>query len=268
MRMIRSTMLALLPLAAALAAVPPASAPGQTHAPRRGHARAAEKPPLSVRLAACHTGTGALARYAVFQASMPSTARADRMWLRFDLQQRLRPDAPWTGVAVPKLGIWNRSLPGRPGFVYIKRVDQLAAPADYRAVVRFRWYDAAGRLVRTARLVTAACRQPDPRPELDVGGLQATPGPRAGEAMYALTLRNGGRGAAGAFAAVLAVDGRPQPALAVPSLAPGEIRTVQLTAPACAPGSFVQVTVDADGAVDEADETNDDVVRPCPLAGR
>lgn len=260
-RMIRSTILAVSALAATLAAAP---------APALGHPRARApmtKPRLAARLAACHTGADPADRYAVFEASMPSLGRTDRMWMRFDLQQRLRPDAPWTGVAVPKLGIWNRSLPGRPGFIYTKRIDQLAAPAAYRTVVRFRWYDASGRLLRRARLLTAACRQPDPRPELGVGGVTAAPGP-PGQATYAITVRNRGRGGAGAFATVLAVDGRPWPALAVPGLAARQSQVVLVSAAACAPGSLIEVTVDPDGAVDEADETNDDVTRPCPLTGR
>ena len=56
-------------------------------------------------------------------------------------------------------------------------------PADYRAQIRFRWYDKKGRLQRSARKTTRACRQPDPRPDLRVlGFVSLAPGRRAGRA--------------------------------------------------------------------------------------
>jgi hypothetical protein len=58
----------------------------------------------------------------------------------------------------------ERADPGRPGFIYTKRVEGLTGPAVYRAVVRFRWSDADGHVLRRARRVTGGCRQPGPAP--------------------------------------------------------------------------------------------------------
>ena len=82
---------------------------------------------------------------------MPALQRTSRMWMRFDLYERTAGGALAATCPVPKFGTWQKSLPGKPGFIYEKRVDQLQAPADYRAQVRFRWYDKNGKLQRSAR---------------------------------------------------------------------------------------------------------------------
>src|SRR3954451_12206295 len=132
-------------------------------------AGAQDRPPLQARLMGCTPGADASARPAAFTASMPALAGTRRMWIRFDLLQRMAGEAEFTPVALPAWGRWERSQPGRAGFIYTKRVRALRAPGAYRARVRFRWYEADGRLQRRAARVTATCRQPDPRPDLRAG---------------------------------------------------------------------------------------------------
>ena len=50
-------------------------------------------------------------------------------------------------------------------YTYIKQVTNLSAPAFYRGVVRFRWLNAKGRLMKTEALRTAVCEQPAPPAE-------------------------------------------------------------------------------------------------------
>jgi hypothetical protein len=131
----------------------------------------AQAPQLSARLTSCTTGATGPDRAAVFTGSMPAVPGTQQMAMRFDLLQR-RPGSPlFRRVAAPKLGAWERSRrdPTLPGYIVTKRVDGLAAPGAYRAVVRFRWYDAHGRVARHARRVTRACRQLDQRPDLTIG---------------------------------------------------------------------------------------------------
>ena len=50
---------------------------------------------------------------------------------------------------------------------------------------------------------------------------------------------------------------------------PGETRRIAFTAPVCGPGEELEVTADATGLVDEADEDDNVLVVPCPPpAGR
>ena len=66
-------------------------------------------------------------------------------------------------------GEWDLSDPRVSGFIIKKRVSGLQGGSnEYRAVVRFRWRNDAGKIVRTGRKgVTVACKQkPDTAPDL------------------------------------------------------------------------------------------------------
>ena len=56
--------------------------------------------------------------------------------------------------------MWRGSDPGVKAYKYLKQVTNLSAPAFYRAVVRFRWLNARGHLIRRAERHTARCVQP------------------------------------------------------------------------------------------------------------
>jgi hypothetical protein len=225
---------------------------------------AQERAPLQARLVACQTGATSATRAAVFTARMPAVEGTERMWIRFDLLQRT-PGAPeYAPVKLPAWGLWQRSEPGRTAFIYTKRVRGLRAPGAYRARVRFRWYDGAGHLQRTATRTTGTCRQPDPRPNLTAGEVTVGGGLGAGSATYLLDVGNEGRGAAGPFAVAMAVAGVPQPPVAVGGVAAGARTVVSIAGPRCAPGSTVRFVLDPEGAVAESDESDDVVDRPCP----
>jgi hypothetical protein len=189
------------------------------------------------------------------------------MAIRFDLLQRGPGDAAFARVTLPAWGRWERSEPGRTGFIYTKTVRALRAPGAYRASVRFRWYAPDGRVVRRARRLTRICRQRDPRPDLQAGALTTAPGLGPGTVTYLLTVRNAGHGAAGPFAVRLATAGMPQSPVAVAGLAPGESRVVELAGPRCVPGATVRFVLDPANAVVESDEADDVVDRSCPVAG-
>jgi hypothetical protein len=201
---------------------------------------------------------------AAFTASMPASPDTHRMAIRFDLQQRTVDGGVWQRVAAPSFGRWERSRAGVAAFVYTKDVHGLAAPGEYRSVVRFRWWSSGGG-VRTVRKVTRSCRQPDHRPNLLAGRVQVAPSSAAGLVGYRLAVKNAGRTPAGAFTVALALGGAEAARTTVPGLAPGAWTTVELLAPPCPAGGSLELRVDADGAVDEASEA-DGVARPaCPL---
>jgi hypothetical protein len=230
-------------------------------------AASAQAPPLRAKLAACTTGPNIADRTATFTGSMPAAHGTRRMWMRFDLLERTAPRGAFAPVKVPGLGVWQKSAPGRSGFIYSQRVQALAAPGAYRAVVHFRWYGRGGKLIRSAHRQTAVCVQPDERPDLTAGRLDAARGPQPGQVTYTLVVRNDGRSAAGPFDVGLLVDGVVQPPqrLAL-GLAAATKQPVAFVAPACAPGSTLTFTLDALGEVDEANEADDVVTRPCPLS--
>lgn len=209
--------------------------------------------PLPLRAARTNCVPGS----ALFSASMPASAASARMAMRFDLERR-RGLGDWQRLAVPRWGVWQRSAPRVPGFVLAKAIAGLSAPAYYRAVVRFRWYDAEGRVLRRARRTTLSCRQQDLRPDLVAGDV--TQAPSGG---YLVVVRNVGRGDAGPSSLTLTVDGVAAEVV-LEGVRAGTERTVAVAARRCAPGSTVAVAVDATGAVDEAHEDDNLVVRPCP----
>ena len=227
----------------------------------------AQRPPLAATLDECHVSPDPALRSAAFTASMPALARTRRMQMRFVLQQRTA-GGGYVTLRLPRWGGWQRSRPGVPGFVYTKRVSGLRAPAHYRAVVRFRWLDARGRVQRRARRVTVACRQPDLRPDLHAGELAADPGPAPGTASYRFTVVNRGRGDAGPFGVVLTANRTPQPEQRLGGLAAGASEVVTLIGPRCAPGSIVRLTVDSASEVVESRERDNPVDAPCPFSAR
>jgi len=219
--------------------------------------------PLKAKLTDCHTGLQAADRFAVFVGQMPALQGTRRMWMRFDLYER-NVGGTWRHLTVPKFGTWQKSLPGKPGFIYEKRVDQLQAPADYRVQVRFRWYDKSGKLQRAARRTTHTCHEPDPRPDLAIGKVTASEA-GMGRLRYAIRVRNDGRSDAGAFDTVLSVDGTAQSPVTVAGLPAGGATNVIVVGQRCELGSQIQIAVDTAGAIDEAREANNAVSRPCPM---
>ena len=211
--------------------------------------------PLRASLASC----SATAHSAVFTASMPAVRGTRTMAVRFDLQQQA-PDGSWTTLKVPGLGVYKRSSTGQTGFVFNQRVQALAVPGSYRALVRFRWYARGDKVLRHATRTTGTCLQPDPRPDLRAGELTAELLADGRTAHYSLTVANTGHGGAGPFAVDLAGVRS-----SVAGLASATSTMVSVDAPACAPGATVSVVLDPLGQVDEADEADDSVQRPCPL---
>lgn len=233
--------------------------------PAGAHAQA---PPLRVKLAACQSGPAATARTATFVGSMPALAGTKRMWMRFDLLARMPPATSYVAMRVPKLGVWQKSAHGRTtsGFVFTQRVQALGAPGAYRALVHFRWYGKAGKLLRSTTRESSTCKQPDQRPDLRAGVLEAFRGPPSGQATYQLAVSNDGHTAAGPFDVVLTVAGTEQPPQRVlGGLAPGASDMVTFLAPRCAPGSTLRFELDAEDEVERSGELDDVVERACPL---
>ena len=206
-------------------------------------------------------------RSAVFKGSMPGIANwSGRMEMRFDLYARAKGATDWAEVEVDGFGDWDLSDPRVSGFIIKKRVSGLQAGYAYRAVVRFRWRSDAGKIVRTGRKVTVACKQPDTAPDLVVREPSIVAGPRNDVVVYQATVSNTGLGTAAPFDVVLAVNGVAQPAQRIGPLAPGASAPVTFQAPRCEAGTIVRFTVDAKAEIPESNETNNALERRCAPA--
>jgi len=214
----------------------------------------------SVKVADCVPALEPAARSATFEARMRAARGSDRMQVRFTLQVRDDGAVRWRKLVAPGFDEWLTSDAGVRRYVYDRTIQNLAASAAYRTVVRFRWVDADGATLKSSRATSPACRQLDLRPNLVPLRLDVAPGLRADERRYVVTVRNAGRSDAGAFAVALGEDRR----IDVPALVAGTQRTVTLTGPACEPGAEVAVTVDPDGAVDERVEDDNVLLVACP----
>src|SRR4051812_23058607 len=195
---------------------------------------------------------------ATFQGRVTALKRATKTQMRFALQARTPEEPVWRGVSAPGFGSWLTAPKGAGRYVYDKTVQQLLAPAEYRAVIRFRWRDARGRVVRSESATTKVCRQPDPRPDLEIVALKTG-------ARYVAVVRNSGRGAAGPFSVAFTRNGESLGLVSVADgLKPGaQTSAVLSTAPACAPGELIAAQVDPLDAVEEADEDGNVLSHTC-----
>jgi hypothetical protein len=133
-------------------------------------------PGYAVALEQCVTATVQAERSATFTAQMTATATTQKMAMRIELQERTRAEPVFHTVSAPGFGVWHASEPGVKIYKYVKQVTNLAAPAAYRAVVRFRWIGEKGRTIRRAELRTPRCFQPTLVPQVSQAPSVA-PGP-------------------------------------------------------------------------------------------
>jgi hypothetical protein len=209
----------------------------------------------SVKVVDCTPALDPGARSVTFDARVRASRGSDRMQVRFTLQVR---DAGigtrWRKVVAPGFEEWLTSASGVHRYSYTRTIQNLTAPASYRTVVRFRWLDEDGLVLRGARVRSAQCRQPDMRPDLVPLVLDVAPGVDADSYRYRAVVRNAGRTAAGPFDVAFG-DATEH----VSGLEPGERRAVTFTGPACAAETLLRV--DPDDVVDERDE-DDNVLMP------
>ena len=202
---------------------------------------------------------------AAFEGRMDRVSGAERMQMRFTLQVSTHDEPRWTRLSVPGFSAWVTSEPGRSRYVYTKRVESLLAPASYRVKLRFRWLDADGELLKSARATSRSCRVPDRRPDLRVIDLSAVRVSTSSR-RYDVVVRNSGREDAPASEVELELADGTVLSGQVPPIAHGDREDVFLSGPACAPGDELTATADADDEVDERDEDRNVVSFGCPSA--
>jgi hypothetical protein len=208
----------------------------------------------------CRHGLAAGDRVAVWEGRMTRIKGTQRMQMRFALQWRQPGSARWAAVKAPGLGAWVSSNRGVKSYTFTKRIENLAAPAGYRVVVRFRWLDARGHTIDSARVVSRPCRQPDLRPNLVPRRVYSERIGDPARRRYVVVVRNEGKTAAGPFDVGLGAL-----AAHVVDLGPGASTLVSFEAPRCDAPAALSATVDTGGLIDEADEDDNALSVSCPV---
>jgi CARDB protein len=203
--------------------------------------------PASVELTACVPDD----RAAEFEARMGQVENAAKMKMRFTLQARKAGKKAYRRVAAPGFSDWTTADPGTSRYAFTRRVEGLLGPARYRAMVRFKWLDAHGKVIRSARRFSKSCRQPDHRPNLKVKALS-----HEGKRRYVVLVANTGRTETGPFELQVAIAGTSLDPVSVDTLAPHTQRLVTVRGPRCLAGQPLTATADPLDLVDERSETD------------
>ncbi len=150
------------PATTQLTAVAVGAVTGESSQPTLANGRST----ASATLEQCATATiPQTERAATFAGEMTSIPGTARMEIRVDLEERTAAALPYRTVTASGLGVWHSSAAGVKVFAHIQQVTNLSAPASYRGVLRFRWLNAKGRLLKAAVARTASCEQPAPLSE-------------------------------------------------------------------------------------------------------
>jgi CARDB len=218
-------------------------------------AAALPAPPASVKLADCSVDE----RSAAFYARMRPVPGADRMSMRFTVQERRA--GSYETLHARGLSRWHRSRPGVSAFGYRQTVRGLQPGGVYRARVSFRWHSAGGEVVERAARTSRACRQFRAVPNLTslVAGAEPTKVP--GVIRYLMRIANTGVAAAVDVEARLSVDGGVVDTVTIPSLEPGSSRELAVLGPPCT--STVESSADPDGVIVESSEDDNDHTVDC-----
>jgi hypothetical protein len=144
----------MLPIACLL--LVPATASAQGVASSAG----GSKIPASATLEQCVTSVEAAERSATFGGEMTAIPGTAHMQVRIEVLEKMPGESLFRTVTAPGLGVWRSAAPGVKVYKYLKQITDLAAPALYRAAVRFRWLNTRNRLIRSLELHTPRCEEP------------------------------------------------------------------------------------------------------------
>ena len=218
--------------------------------------------PASVRMVSCTPWEADAPGSVTYAARMDAVPGTARMSLRFRLFERYG-DGRFERVSGKGFGVWRKSRVGAAAYRYEHTVEGLRQGAVYRVVVHYRWRDAAGDLIETARRRSAPCSQGGGLPNLRVASVDSRPGEVEGTRIYKATIVNDGESAARNVGVLLRVDGEVvDEAEVIELLEPNETRTVTFHGPVCR--ERMRVVVDPKELISESRE-QDNVSGPTCL---
>jgi hypothetical protein len=216
--------------------------------------------PASVRVSDCNTGSAPSKRSATYQAWMHAVPGSVRMGVRFQLIAHYAGHRSAQPLVNPKLSVWHRSHRGVTRFGYAQTVKRLDAGGSYRTLVKFRWYDSNGHVIKRAHRVSRACVEDGELPNLIVSAVRIWPGTSPKTNVYSVSIGNTGAGSAANFSVTLIVDGAVADSRQIGQLDAGESATINLNGPTC---NRLRAVVDREQAVPETNEDDNSLRSRC-----
>ena len=137
-----------------------ASGAGSGH-DRDGHGHCA--PALSAGVEQCVTAPTQAGRSVTFTGQMETVAGAHRMAIEIVVQEHTLEEEGFHTLTTAGLGSWQRSEAGVKIYKVRQAVTDLPAPAVFRAIVRYRWLNEKGQVIRHDERRTPICKQPGER---------------------------------------------------------------------------------------------------------
>lgn len=236
-----------------LSVTAPAEARRVDKAPAKSHASK-----LSVCDPAGHTAT--------FTGSMRVLKNAPGMEMLFRLLVKGDDAERFVDAGAPApFGQWQAADMGNRRYILDRTVANLPIGSSYRVQVRYRWRDAAGKVVAKGARRTKPCAQPDTRPNLHIQSVRPgelyPDGSREFEVGY---LNDSTTDILSGFSISLAVSGMPAQIVTDGSLAAGDRNDAVFTLPVCPAGGSITAVVDSGLLIDEDDEADNTITVPCP----
>ncbi|MFL5782206.1 MAG: CARDB domain-containing protein [Thermoleophilaceae bacterium] len=223
-------------------------------------AAASAKGPAAVHLKSCTTGDKPSERQATFKSWMHSVTGSARMAVRFKLVAQTTGRSAERVDSPQELNTWHRSHTGVTRYVYSQTIKRLEKGTTYRMVVKYRWYDANGEVIKRAKRTSHECEQTGDLPNLIVAGVSYDPSD-VGTWHYGVTVKNKGKSLAENFVVTLIVDGAVVDERTVELLEAGESTTVELNGPPCV---HLRAIADYDHTVTEKHEDDNSFSSTCP----
>jgi hypothetical protein len=132
--------------------------------------------------------------------------------------------------------------------------------------VTFRWLGAHNKVLATAIRQSAACRQPELRPDVLVKSVVVTAIPhKPHKQRYTAVIANAGASSAGPFQVLFTPgDGSASQTHTVTRIDPHTARRLSFVGPLCTAASPPTVVADSSGQVDDSDRDNNAMTVTCP----
>ena len=222
-----------------------------------GSAQAAQ---TGVRVVECRTGKVPELRSATFEGTVRSIKGATRMAMRFQLREQTSTTDSPRAVKVPELLSWRKSRTGVKEFSYSQTVKPLNSGVTYSVNVQYRWFNAAGKIIRRAERESGTCVQDGNLPNLVVGAVKSARGSADGTAVYTVQVGNTGQGDAQSLTVSLIADGAHIDTRTIDGLKAGELTTVKFSGPYC---GRLRAVVDRGKTVPETVESDNELRARC-----
>jgi hypothetical protein len=120
-------------------------------------------PTLSAGVEQCVTAPTQADRSVTFTGQMETVAGAHRMAIEIVVQEHTLQEEGFHTLTTAGLGSWQRSEAGVKIYKVRQAVTDLPAPAVFRAIVRYRWMNEKGEIIRHDERRTPICKQPGER---------------------------------------------------------------------------------------------------------